>query len=101
MNNLSFRLSKDILSAIEEVRAKEEKERQEEEEKLAKLKEEKAAIEAAKEKEKENSSKADSIKTEKKSEDTMETEDDLPLGMKMNQKKAIVTLGHYQSFYFV
>ena len=83
MNNLLFRLSKDILSAIEEVRAKEEKERQEEEEKLAKLKEEKAAIEAAKEKEKENSSKADSIKTEKKSEDTMETEDDLPLGKKM------------------
>merc|ERR1712008_61801 len=69
-----LRLSKDILSAIEEVRAKEEKERQEEEEKLAKLKEEKAAIEAAKEKEKENSNKAE-VKTEKKSDEPMETED--------------------------
>ena len=55
-------------------RKKEETERKEEEEKLAKLKEEKAAIEAAKEKEKENSNKAE-VKTEKKSDEPMETED--------------------------
>ena len=55
-------------------RKKEETERKEEEEKLAKLKEEKAASEAAKEKEKENSNKAE-VKTEKKSDEPMETED--------------------------
>merc|ERR1712051_386719 len=57
-----LRLSKDILSAIEEVRKKEETERKEEEEKLAKVKE------------KENSNKAE-VKTEKKSDEPMETED--------------------------